>query len=73
MEPVVEARIGSLSWFAGVFWLGLSWAFQGLVRLVLFLHLPNSWAWALLGACQTCSGLAMQCAREAGAQGGQDV
>lgn len=62
-EP--EARIGSLSWWAGVWWLGWSYMLCGAVRAVLVLHLPYWLAWRALSGCQACSRLAIQCAQEA--------
>lgn len=65
---MTEAKIGSLPWFCGVWWLLLSLVCQGAVRVVLKLHLPNSWAWKALKGGMACNKLAFQCAIEAGAK-----
>jgi hypothetical protein len=62
-----ECRIGSLSWFAGVWWLGLSWvahvAARGATRAGWFRV-----AWVLVGWTQWTTGQAVACAREGGSE-----
>lgn len=62
-----ECRIGCLAWFAGVWWLGLSWAAhtvaKGAARAGWF-----GLAWAAIGWTQAAARLASACAREGGAE-----
>lgn len=66
-EPTEECRIGSLPWFAGVFWLILACLLSSFGRLALKLRLHRlSWAFIMASnrACQTAS----RCAFEGGAK-----
>lgn len=61
-----ECRIGSVPWFAGVFWLGLSciahYIALGAARMGWL-----SLGWAALGWTTRAARMAVQCAREGGA------
>lgn len=61
------ARIGCLSWFAGVFWLLCSWSITAGAKLTYHLRW-NHLTWALIGAITRCNKLAFRCAIEAGAE-----
>jgi hypothetical protein len=73
---VKEARIGSLSWYAGVFWLvGATLAHgSGLVAFrlgdrVKWLQRPAWWtAWKFISLVNKCNKWALRCALEAGAE-----
>jgi hypothetical protein len=73
---MTEARVGSLPWFAGVFWLLLSMASHKLAALAFYvgdafprLERPAwSAAWKLIGAVNKCNKMATRCAIEAGAE-----
>lgn len=56
-----ECRIGSVPWFAGVFWLGLSCIAHYIALGALSL------GWAALGWTTRAARMAAQCAREGGA------
>jgi len=61
-----ECRIGCLAWFAGVWWLGLSWA----AHYVALWAARAGWfslGWAALGWTTRAAQMAAQCAREGGA------
>lgn len=70
-----EVRIGSVSWFAGVFWLLMSLGFQGLARVafhtgeIRIFQRPAWWAtWKLIHLANRTNKLAYTCALEAGAE-----
>lgn len=62
-----ECRIGSLPWFAGVFWLVLSCAAHAAATLAFKARL-NRVAWLLIHATMRCNREAMACAVEGGAE-----
>lgn len=71
-----EARVGSLPWFAGVFWLLLATLAHGLATAAFRLgdqfrqfQRPSWWtAWKFIALVNWCNRLAYQCALEAGAE-----
>jgi hypothetical protein len=73
---VKEARVGSLSWFAGVSWLLLSVAAHGAASVsfrvgdrVKWLQRPAWWAaWKGIALVNKCNKWALRCAVEAGAE-----
>jgi len=62
-----EARIGSLPWFAGVWWLGVSCALHYLARGAARVGWVKA-AWVLVGWTTRATAAALACAREAGAE-----
>ena len=62
-----EANIGSLSWFAGVFWYLWSVFFMWLAWVAFGVHW-NWAAWRLIRLVNKCNALAYRCAIEAGAE-----
>ena len=60
-------RIGSLPWFCGAWWLGVSIILHGISWALFHLHAPHSWVWVTIDATNYSSDLPIQCAKEAGA------
>lgn len=67
LEQESHVRIGSLSWFAGVWWLALSVLTQALAWICLHIYLYRL-SWAFINLAMKCNALAMRCAIEAGAK-----
>jgi len=66
---VREARIGSVPWFAGVFWFGVGELFHGAAWAVLYVRDGLSWLiLKLIAVTEWCLAQAMLCAKEAGAE-----
>lgn len=62
-----EAKIGSLPWFAGVFWLLLSTVCLGAGHLFFRIGC-NRAAWKAIHYTNKCNRMAFQCAEEGGAE-----
>ncbi len=62
-----EARIGSLPWFAGVYWLLIAMLFEALGYACLRVG-AHRLAWRSISMTNKASRMAMQCAVEAGAE-----
>jgi len=58
---------GSLSWFAGVWWLGVGWVLHAGAWLAMRAGKRTyPLAWVLIRGTVACSRLALKCAQEAG-------
>ncbi len=74
MEVRAECRIGSVPWFAGLFWLGLSClshaASWGAFHVGDRLPWTRAWrlTWLLIRATTWCNDMAKRCAVEGGAE-----
>lgn len=60
-----ECRVGSLAWFAGVWWLTLSWAIHWLARWCARWG-PLWLAWVLVRWTERTAEAAVTCAKEGG-------
>jgi len=63
-----EAHIGSLPWFAGVFWLTVATLFHTAAHAVFDLRVSNRLCRWLIQQTNRCTRLANSCAFEAGAE-----
>lgn len=60
-----ECRIGSLPWWAGLWWLALGTAAQGAAWGVFYLRDGLTWAtYRLCGVAGTCFARSIECAKE---------
>lgn len=64
---MTECRFASLPWFAGCFWLGLSWATHHAARGAARAGWLGA-GWVLLGWTDWLADRAIECAREGGAE-----